>query len=365
MLSSRQTVLADILHREKNAFDLVRIIAAVAVIFGHSFYLFPTGGYAEPVTQLVQRNFTGTLAVGAFFFLSGILVTQSFVRNVDPARFVLMRASRIYPGAIVCIFVISFVIGPIVTTIPVRDYFGSREVYCYLASNISLLSVVRSAMGCGTLPGVFPDNRIPFATNGSLWTLSPEIICYLYVLAFGALGLLKTRLRLLVTLVALLAVHFVAPHAVLYFSEEKYSDTLKVGMFFMAGVFAYAVRDILVIRGLYALPLVAIAAILQGTLIQEYALYLALFYCLLVLAASKTARRVKLPGDYSFGVYIYGWPIQQMVAHFFPSMTSYPSNLVSIPAALLAGYLSWTFIERPALAIARGFSVKDPVLDNG
>lgn len=70
-------VLADILPRDKNGFDLVRLFAAVAVIFGHSFYIFQTGGYSEPVTQLIHKNYTGTLAVGVFFFLSGILVTQS------------------------------------------------------------------------------------------------------------------------------------------------------------------------------------------------------------------------------------------------------------------------------------------------
>lgn len=78
-----EIVLADILPRDKNAFDLVRLFAAVAVIFGHSFYIFPTGGYSEPVTQLIQKNYSGTLAVGVFFFLSGILVTGREV-----ARFV-------------------------------------------------------------------------------------------------------------------------------------------------------------------------------------------------------------------------------------------------------------------------------------
>ncbi|MDZ7927235.1 MAG: acyltransferase [Agrobacterium sp.] len=344
-------VLADILPRDKNAFDLVRLFAAVAVIFGHSFYIFPTGGYSEPVTQLIQRNYTGTLAVGVFFFLSGILVTRSFALNASPPRFLLMRAFRIYPGAIVCLAVISFVIGPIVTAMPVMDYFASRQVYCYFADHVSLLSTF--PIQCWDLPGVFTENRIPSAPNGSLWTLTPEIICYLYVVAFGVLGFIKTRLRILAALVAILMVHSVAPQAVLYFSDVEYSDILKVGLFFMAGVFAYSIRDILPIKTLYALLLIVAATFLQGTLVQEYALYFALFYCVLVISASQPVRRIKLPGDYSYGVYIYGWPIQQTIAHFFPTLTSYPSNLITIPAALLAGYLSWTLVEKPALSFAR------------
>jgi peptidoglycan/LPS O-acetylase OafA/YrhL len=190
-----------------------------------------------------------------------------------------------------------------------------------------------------------------------LWTLTPEIVCYLYVLAFGVLGVAKTRFRILATLAAILLVHSIAPSAVLS-SRTLNSDILKVGLFFLAGVFAYSVRDILPINTLYALPLIIAAAFLQGTLVQEYVLYLALFYSVLIVSALQSFVGYELPGDYSYGVYIYGWPIQQTIAHFFPNLTSYPSNPVSIPAALLAGYLSWTFVEKPALSFARSLSFR-------
>jgi len=63
---SSKTVLADILKRGNNNFDFIRLVVAVAVIFGHSFYLFDTGGYSEPITINVRKNFSGTLAVGVF-----------------------------------------------------------------------------------------------------------------------------------------------------------------------------------------------------------------------------------------------------------------------------------------------------------
>jgi peptidoglycan/LPS O-acetylase OafA/YrhL len=95
--------LADILVRGKNNFDLIRLIATVAFIFGHSFYIFPTGGFQEPVMMLLEKNLSGTLAVGAFFFISGILICQSFCRSNTPIRFVVMRVARTYPGVIVCL----------------------------------------------------------------------------------------------------------------------------------------------------------------------------------------------------------------------------------------------------------------------
>jgi peptidoglycan/LPS O-acetylase OafA/YrhL len=353
MSVAKPSVLADVLPRERNNFDLIRLVAAVTVIFGHSFYLFPTGGHAEPVTQLVSRNFSGTLAVGIFFFLSGIFVTQSYIRSDSPARYSLMRAARIYPGAIVCLVVIAFAIGPVVAAIPLGEYFKSPGVYCYLTSTWSFTHILFSWAGsCGTLPGVFNENRIGSGANGSLWTLYAEVVCYVYVLAFGALGFLKTRFRIAMVLAAMLLLHAVAPHAVPYFSDDHYTDILKVGLSFMAGVAAYASRDMLVIRARYSIPLILAAVVLRSTPAQEYALYAALFYVVLVAAASTSVRAIKLPGDYSFGVYIYGWPIQQTVDHFFPNLQSYPSNLICIPAALLAGYLSWNFVEKPVLTAA-------------
>ncbi|MCP3726162.1 acyltransferase [Paraburkholderia sp. CNPSo 3272] len=341
--------LADILVRGSNNFDLVRLIASLAVIFGHSFYLFPTGGYQEPVTMLVERNFSGTLSVGTFFFISGILVTQSFDRNRSPFRFALMRLARILPGLFVCIAVLSFIIGPAVSILPLSEYFKQQSVYCYLGQNSTLIWVFPSLRSCNLLPGVFNSNHLPSAPAGSLWTLGPEVACYTYVLAAGCLGFLRTPIRLGLSIAAILVLHAVVPRAVPYFSDDHYTDALKVGLFFLAGVAAYAVRDLLVIRGRYTVLLVIAAAILQGTRVQEYALYVALFYLVLVVAASPTLRRVVLPGDYSFGVYIYGWPIQQSLNHFARTITSYPSNLVSLPLALLAGYISWTLVERPAL----------------
>jgi len=350
LIGSQPRRLADVLSRGRNNFDLIRLLAALTVIFGHSFYLFPTGGYHEPVTLLVQRNFSGTLAVGTFFFISGMLISQSFERSNAPLRFVLMRIARIYPGSIACLLVTVFAIGAATTSLPVASYLVDPRIPCYLRDNWSFFTQLPV---CVTLPGVFTTNHYGPWVNGSLWTLKPEIVCYMYVLVFGCIGCLRSPLRIVTALAGILLLHAIAPAWVPYFSDDHYTDVLKVGLFFIAGVATFALREKLPIRLFYAAPLIVIAAILQRTAVQEYALYTALFYCVLVVAASPKLHRLALPGDYSFGVYVYGFPIQQTVQHFLPDLTSYPSNLICLPAALIAGYLSWTFIEHPALQKAQ------------
>ena len=342
-----------ILDRGSNNFDLIRLLAASGVIFGHSFYLFPTGGFREPVTIFVRNNFSGTLAVGAFFFISGLLITRSFDISRRPLRFASMRIARIFPGAIACLFIVTYVIGPMVTTLPVSSYILSSEARCYFWRNASLFLY---GHGCTSLPGVFIGNRIGATPNGSLWTLAPELACYAYVLLLGWMGLTKSSLSIIVTVLSILLLHHLSPSLVPYFSDNHYTDVLKVGMFFIAGVITYALRYVIVIRTGIFVALIVAAAALQKTPVEEYALYAALFYGVLVAAASSRLNRLALPGDYSYGVYLYGYPIQQTVQHFWPAITSYESNLICLPVALVAGYLSWTLIERPVLDGARTLS---------
>ena len=187
--------------------------------------------------------------------------------------------------------------------LPLASYFADPRTGCYVVDNWSFLA---GGPLCDTLPGVFGGNHWGAWPNGSLWTLHPEIVCYLYVLVLGSLGCLRSSLSIVATLAGILLLHAVAPAWVPYFSDDHYTDYLKVGLFFMAGVAAFALRERLTVRARYAVPLVVIAAALQETPVAEYALYMALFYCVLVAAASSTLRRLSPPGDYSFGVYIYG-----------------------------------------------------------
>ena len=231
----KSIVLNDTLDREKNNFDLIRLILAVMVIFGHSFYLMPNGGWQDPGTILLKVNFLGSLAVGSFFFLSGIFISQSYVTYNSPLKFILLRIARLYPGLLVCLITSAFLLGPIVTDVSIKNYFSDVGPYCYLMKNWGILPLYSPAycpdLSAIYLPGVFQNNFYVKAVNGSLWTLTPEIICYGYLLIFGLIGVLyKPRLIILCVLL-LVVLHNFHPALFYYFSDLN-SDKLKIALSF-------------------------------------------------------------------------------------------------------------------------------------
>jgi len=361
MLFKNTIKLSNILQRENNNFDIIRLFAAIMVILGHSFHLFPTNGFKDPV-QIVTKYYSGTLAVAIFFFISGILITQSYFQTKSAIRFTVMRLSRIYPGALFCLFFVSLILGPLVTTLSLSAYLTSAGPYCYMRDNWSFTNLFWFwSPGCFTLPGVFEKNIYAGAINGSLWTLFPELVCYSYVLVIGMLGGLNTNFRIITIILLILTIHAISPQLVPYFSEGSDSNNIKVALSFLAGVLAFALRDWLTLRWIYLVPLIFETVMFRGSNYQELPLYFTIFYFILLINSTKWLRGIKLPGggDYSFGVYIYAWPIQQTAAHFWPNLTSYPSNLICIPLALLAGYASWHLIEHPALTAAHRFTTKN------
>lgn len=270
----------------------------------------------------------------------------------------MMRALRIYPGAIFCLLVTTLVLGPIVTSLAPSAYLTSSSTYCYIRDNWSFTDLLQLwSPICTTLPGLFEKNRYAGAVNGSLWTLWPEVACYSYVMVLGILGCLKSRMRIVLTIAAILVIHACFPKLIPFFYDDHYTDKLKVAMFFLAGVLAYAFREAITLRWTYCLVLIIAAAFLQKTDVQEYSLYIALFYLVVISGSSQRLRSVRFHGDFSYGMYLYGWPIQQTVAQFFPDMTSYPSNIICIPAALGCAYVSWKLIERPAIMVGRRLTV--------
>src|SRR3954466_1141888 len=164
-----------------NNFDTMRLVAALCVVISHSFPLSYGAAAAQPLFLLSHgQTDLGTLSVYVFFVLSGFLITGSFERQ-PPHQFVLARGLRLLPGLAVVLFILTFFVGPILTTIPVEEYFRSGRTYYFFAKNLSLTGYVNE------LPGVFGTNPV----NGSLWTLNYEAKCYLLVFLVGIAGLLN------------------------------------------------------------------------------------------------------------------------------------------------------------------------------
>ena len=341
--------LESILQRDRNNFDLIRMLAAASVILGHSFSLHPTGGWQDPIGQLFEFTYSGSVAVDAFFFLSGIFVAASFCQSRSLLRFVLMRAARILPGLAVCLAITALLVGAVVTSKSATEYFSSGDVGRYILKNIQLQKLFNR------LPGVFELNHYKSSINGSLWTLPVEVRCYAMVFLFGVLGGFK-RVGWSVALALMLAAMAVFyPDALKIFRVSE-DLKLRLPLIFSLGIMFYANRGHIRIDWRISVVALMVALLFRSTAFGVFAAYLFLINTVLVLGSAEFLRRLKLPGDYSFGIYIYGWVIQQCVAHYLPELESYPSLVLTLPLSIAAGALSWHVIEAPSLRFARSVS---------
>ena len=330
------TTLETVIKRSNNNFDLIRLIAALMVIFGHSFDLFNSNGYYDPVKAVVKES-SGTLAVYIFFFMSGIFITGSFINKKDHTSFIQMRVFRIWPALIACTLLAVFFIGVILTTLPLKQYIGNPDTWKFLFSNILLYNVTSHR-----LPGLFIANHFGSAVNGSLWTLPFEVKCYCIVFISGLAGFLRSKTFIVSFFLVLVFTLVLQPNYLTVLGG-------KLVLFFTAGMLLYIYKHRFLVDYRISLLLIISCFCVYGTWFFQPLFYLALPYTALVLGASSVFKKIKLPGDYSYGIYIYGFLIQQVLANLFPGLNSYYSLLLTLPIVIPLGILSWHLIEYPAI----------------
>jgi peptidoglycan/LPS O-acetylase OafA/YrhL len=301
---------------------------------------------AEPLQS--QLGFTlGTLSVFAFFAISGFLIARSYERQASVQRWLAARVLRIFPGLAVVLLLSAFVLGPLVTTLPLRAYFTDRATLEYVPRNLSLV------WSSPDLPGVFKDNPLAGMVNGSIWTLYWEFLCYGLVLVMGFVGAFRSWGPLIGVLLVVGAGHIatiLTPAGTLPASLEAF---LYFTVPFGCGLAFYLCRSWLPLTP-WALPfLVAVAYAARFTFLDLPLLVLALSYGVFLSAylPKGWVRRYNRLGDYSYGVYIYGWPVQQTVVHFLGLTRPMTNFAVAVLIVLALAWLSWNLIEHPALEL--------------
>ena len=286
----------------------------------------------------------GVVGVFVFFVISGFLVTQSFETTGSPLRFAAKRALRIYPGLAACILVCAFVLGALVTRLPLTAYLRSAGTYDFLLNNLAL------NIEHNSLPGVhFTGYGVGDIVNGPLWSLPCEVVMYLMVLALGSLRLL--RLWVLLPLLAL-------GLGCLWFDTAS-SDWFigSVGWllgFFVAGMILYKLRGRRIFTGRIAL--IALAGLVASVPLHAFILLFPLFGAYLVIYLALERRLPVIAaarfGDLSYGLYIYGWPVEQALLYVTNGALAwwqlFPLAL-AVSAAL--AFLSWHVVEKPALRL--------------
>jgi peptidoglycan/LPS O-acetylase OafA/YrhL len=354
--------LSHALSRNGNNFDLVRLLAAIAVVYGHSYLVQLPDGSTDWVQNALGFDGFGAFGVYAFFLMSGMLVTASFDRQRSAPRFVALRIARIWPAVAGGSLVTIFVIGPLFTTLPLREYFASGMTWANL-DNFSTI-VLKSGW---VLPGVFEHNRFVSDVCAPLWTLPIEVRCYLIVLLTGMAGLLSSRRGVLLA-VALAVAAFalrlhLSPHLQIGwrdFAEKPGGYSFWPEPFFFLGMLLYGWRERIAIHGLAALGMVMVFLVFRDTAGAQPLFYLAFVYVVLWIGTTPLLRRFAPRNDYSYGIYLYGFMMQQCVASIAPHLSHQTAALIAAPFILLCAALSWRFVERPVLVWSRRRLARTP-----
>lgn len=338
------TRLGDVAQGRDNNFNLIRAIAAVAVLVSHAHPIALGPGAAEPLKALTGHSL-GNISVQAFFVISGFLIAQSYERSRTRTRFVVARFLRLWPGLIVSILAVALLLGPLVTALPTAAYFGNSGTWAFVIRDITLLSVQFH------LPGVYEE--LPYtAVEGSIWTLLYEVLCYGGLFILGTLGVLGRPLAMAVAFAAFLALYW-GVRIVDFGLHPKINSLITLALPFGVGTAFYIWRDRLPLSvfGIAGLGLLAWAC--KGTLLYGPAFALALGYAVFWAAyvPGGALRAYNRLGDYSYGIYIYAFPLQGFAVWLWGPMTPVENIALSLPLVLIPSILSWHLIEKPGLAL--------------
>lgn len=332
-------------QRDANNFDFLRFFAASAVVFGHCYWLSGAGA-VEPTRVFTGSMDTADIAVNLFFVMSGFLIAASWVNSRSVLDFAAKRALRIFPALCVSTLFTVLIVGPLATGLPLKEYLLSSQTLRYLSNTVLVTQF--------HLPGVFTANPFPDTVNGSVWTLPYEVLMYTALLTMGLLRVFG-RIAVLVVPVSLMLLYFhLAP--ALGLESDMLRKATRLGMFFFFGSALYLYRRNLPWNWKVALSMLALSLLSARTELWFYIHVLTLPYLTIYLAHLPIPRLSGFGkhGDFSYGIYIFSFPVQQLLMHWlYPQLPLVAFMLVSLAASIAIAALSWHFVESPALQLKR------------
>lgn len=344
--------LIDAIKGRDNNFNLIRILAALAVLLTHSFPLALGDAAQEPLRASLGMSL-GMIAVDVFFITSGFLVSASLMRQPSLWTFLWARVLRIFPGLLVMLLFSVFVLGAALSTLPLAEYLASSQTYDYLAQCATLVLGVSY-----TLPGVFASNPYALAVNGSLWTMPHEVHLY-GLLAAIWLGLrLLPQLRPALFRALTLALTLASGAALLrqHFYGPEIDPVLQLYFMFFCGASLYCLRQFIVLSHRQfgcCLLVLLLSSLNREVFFVVYLLTLGWLLCYLAYIPAGWLRHYNRIGDYSYGVYIYAFPVQQSIAALLPGVGVWQMMWLSAVLTLSLAVLSWHAVEQRCLRFKR------------
>lgn len=345
--------LAAYAARDNNSFGVIRLAAAIMVIVTHAYGVVGGWDAAEPLAQSTGWSL-GSHAVNVFFILSGFMVAASWERSANWLDFAVARLLRIMPALICVNLLIVVIAGLFLTTAPAAQYWSVENIGRFLYKATVALSSTAS------LDGVFETAPIAGAINTPIWTIRFEIVCYMTLMAFlGLTGLLRLRrparlaaISLILAVSAWVMSLDESPHVFMFAGHMA-----RFVFAFYLGVLAWTLRDLLRIRFAVAAALLALAAAAYGLpwLVRLPLTLVATAYLAFWVGSLPMGwlQRRTAQTDLSYGTYICGFFIQQCLIVAMPGQSVLLNAMLATALALAAAWVSWTFIEKPALSLRK------------
>ena len=349
--------LGEAFDPRRNALNVWRLLLAAEVILWHSFLA--TGH--TPMVPHAALQLTWSVGVDGFFAISGFLITRSWAERPKTRDYLAARGLRILPGLWVCLIVTAFVIAPIGVAVQggsPKSLLLSTGPISYVLTN-SLVLYVQQGIN-GTPAGV----PVSTSWNGSLWSLFFELLCYLAVLLLGVLGMVKYRwvsvgLLLGATALALVLGPLAAPGMGVWSFGQILA---RAAIMFAAGAVLYQWRDTIPANW-WLVALCAAIVIAAGILLPDYRVVAGLPLAYAVVVSGTLVRGPNLRNDFSYGMYIYAFPVQQVLVMagliwLNPLLFFGVATISTLPLAAA----SWFLIEKRAMRLKHRIRRTEPAV---
>lgn len=351
-MRSGKASMGEMFQRGSNGLSTIRLALASTVVLWHSFPL--TGHDIHPEGL---REVVGSFRVDAFFAISGFLILRTWNRRPDGKFFVRSRLMRVLPAFWVNLVVTALIVAPLVLWLADRDvgtlFRGDHSAWHYITQNASTWMFFFDIGGTPT------DVPVDGAWNGSVWMLKWEMLCYAALLALGLLGLTRSR-KLILSLCAAAWVAVLVVSVVGASPSSLFDEAIRFALMFLAGASLWAFADR--IPSDWRLAVLSIVGIVAGIWMPDYRLTAApaLAYLVMWLAVHMTHQRWNRKRDYSYGIFLYGFPVQQsLMVLGWPYIHPIPFFLVSLALTVPLAALSWHLVEHPIANWKRRLDVAD------
>lgn len=338
------------LDPRNNSLNLIRLVLASTVLFAHAYYIAGMG-----VGPHIDGENLGGWAVFGFFTISGYLITASRLGN-NLGTYLVHRIARIMPAFWVCLIVTAGVFAPIGYWAAHRTFDGFLTTPTAPASYVFANFFLK--IGAYDVAGTPANVPYPGAWDGSLWSLYYEFLCYLVIAGLLSLAWFRRRawplaVAFLISVAVWAKIQVVLP----YLGGNP--DVLllsKLLPLFLGGALVQVLRSRLPLHWVGALGAAVVSglaiAVLDGWGAQLTAPLIT--YLILWIASVVPAPRLIQKHDISYGVYIYAFPVQQLLAIGAVYVHGlWVFNIAALLGTIPLAIASWLLVERPIMRRAR------------